>query len=207
MDLDWRNFLGAVALSAMVLALTFVPLSGGQTSMPYDPWADINDDGRIDIRDIGYICRLFGTYGDPAKNVSVSGYGFKVLRYLLLSIPAKQGGKLTIQTAGYKTVTLHFNPVFWNPVFRNETLVGAIYWGDNVTVAIGFSVGMTYEFLDKFNTKTTFKSCFYDTPEWYMGTPALFTRTYTVRGEELIIGYFNPTDQGQMLSITVYLTA
>lgn len=28
----------------------------------YDPWADINDDGKIDIKDISYVAKLFGTY-------------------------------------------------------------------------------------------------------------------------------------------------
>lgn len=202
--MNGKNFLAATMLTALILALTFIPLSGSQTAMPYDSWADINDDGKVDLKDIGYICRLFGTYGDPTKNVTVSGYGFKTLSYSF-SIPAKQGGCLTIQTAGYKQVTLHFNPVSsiaWHGPF-GWTI---IYWWDNVTVALGFRIGGSYEFLDEFNTKTTMSKS-EGTPEWYMGTPALFVRTYTVRGEQLIIGYFNPTDGDQRLSITIYLTA
>jgi len=40
-----------------------------------------------------------------------------------------------------------------------------------------------------------------------METPAILVRTYTIRGEKLIIGYFNPTDRQQWLDITIYLTA
>ena len=67
-----KNCLVAAVLSAIVLALTFIPMSGSQTVMPYDPWADINDDGKIDIKDVSYTSRLFGTAGDPAKTVIIS---------------------------------------------------------------------------------------------------------------------------------------
>jgi len=47
-------------------------ISSTQTAtLPYDPWADINDDGKIDIKDIAYTAAQFGTFGDPTKNVTV----------------------------------------------------------------------------------------------------------------------------------------
>jgi hypothetical protein len=58
----------------MILALALIHNSGSQTTFQYDPWADINDDGKIDMRDIGYTCRLFGTTGDPTKNVNVTNW-------------------------------------------------------------------------------------------------------------------------------------
>ena len=69
-----KNYLVAAVLSAMVLALMFIPMSGSQTAMPYDPWADINDDGKIDMKDVSYSARLFGTTGDPTKNVNVTNF-------------------------------------------------------------------------------------------------------------------------------------
>jgi hypothetical protein len=66
-----------------MLALMFIPMSGSQTAVQYDPWADMNDDGKIDIKDIAYSSRLFGTLGDPTKNVNVTnwpqGYEVQVL--------------------------------------------------------------------------------------------------------------------------------
>jgi hypothetical protein len=44
------------------------------SSVGYDPWADINDDGKIDMKDIAYTARLFDTSGDPAKNVTVTNW-------------------------------------------------------------------------------------------------------------------------------------
>jgi hypothetical protein len=58
----------------MILALAFIHNSGSQTTFQYDPWADINDDGIIDTKDIGYTCRLFGKTGDPTKNVNVTNW-------------------------------------------------------------------------------------------------------------------------------------
>ena len=44
------------------------------SSLGYDPWADINDDGKIDMKDIGYEARLFGTTGNSTKNVTVTNW-------------------------------------------------------------------------------------------------------------------------------------
>jgi hypothetical protein len=65
----------AVLLSSIIiLALAFIHNSGSQTTFQYDPWADINDDGYIDVKDISYTCRLFGTTGDPTKNVNITNW-------------------------------------------------------------------------------------------------------------------------------------
>ena len=66
-----KNYLIAAVLSAMVLALMFIPMSGSQTTPQYDPWADINDDGKIDIKDVSYTARLFGTTGDPVNKTAL----------------------------------------------------------------------------------------------------------------------------------------
>jgi len=65
----------AVLLSSIIiLTLAFTHNSGSQTTFQYDPWADINDDGYIDGKDISYTSRLFGTTGDPTKNVNVTNW-------------------------------------------------------------------------------------------------------------------------------------
>jgi hypothetical protein len=58
----------------MILALTFIQNSGSQASKQYDPWMDINDDGRIDMRDITQLCLNFMATGDPTKNVNVTNW-------------------------------------------------------------------------------------------------------------------------------------
>jgi hypothetical protein len=82
--LNWKSFLAAAVLTALMLSLAFIKLSGSQTTFQYDPWADINDDGYIDGKDISYTCRLFGTTGDPTKNVNVTNWPktWKVVTYI-----------------------------------------------------------------------------------------------------------------------------
>jgi len=72
--LNGKNYLVAVLLCSMILALTFIQNSGSQASKQYDPWMDINDDGRIDMRDITQLCINFMATGDPTKNVNVTNW-------------------------------------------------------------------------------------------------------------------------------------
>jgi hypothetical protein len=92
-------------LTALMLALVFIPMSGSQTAVQYDPWADMNDDGKIDIKDIAYSSRLFGTLGDPTKSVVISGYNQKLLTYKV-EIPAKTQGITNVDVSGFKKVTV-----------------------------------------------------------------------------------------------------
>jgi len=61
--LNLRSFLAAVSLTTLMLALALAPPSGSQLQRQYDPWADINDDGKMDMRDIAHEGRLFVTWG------------------------------------------------------------------------------------------------------------------------------------------------
>ncbi|MGD8545000.1 MAG: hypothetical protein PVH12_02390 [Candidatus Bathyarchaeota archaeon] len=54
--------LGSLFYYSMVLA---------QGPGDYDPWYDVNDDGTIDMRDIGGMARKFGTSGTPITKASV----------------------------------------------------------------------------------------------------------------------------------------
>jgi hypothetical protein len=58
-------------LVALTMAITLVPVSTQQAINEYDPWADMNDDGKIDIWDIGYIARKFGTNGEPVNKTAL----------------------------------------------------------------------------------------------------------------------------------------
>jgi hypothetical protein len=72
-----RDVLIAVlATFCLTSALFAVKPSGSQTSpkAQYDPWADLNDDGKISMDEIVKACELFGTTGDPAKRVIISGH-------------------------------------------------------------------------------------------------------------------------------------
>ena len=106
----------------------------------------------------------------------------------------------------HRQITLHFNPIYSLVVY----ILGWPYkirydQGDNVSVALAFSVRGTFEKLTTFNTNITVSTNPYK-PEWYIGTPSLISFTYNVKGEEFLIGYYNPTTETQRLKISVYLT-
>ena len=48
------------------------------SSAPYDAWADLDEDGDIDIFDIVDIASRYGTMGDPGKNVTVTNWPLAV---------------------------------------------------------------------------------------------------------------------------------
>lgn len=43
-------------------------------SQEYDPWADLNEDGKIDILDIVGLTTIYGTTGDSTKDVTVTNW-------------------------------------------------------------------------------------------------------------------------------------
>ncbi len=59
-----RHFTFSV-LTLAVAVLSFSFLASVTATSPYDPWYDINDDGKIDIKDIAGAATRFGTSGDP----------------------------------------------------------------------------------------------------------------------------------------------
>ncbi|UCB60953.1 MAG: hypothetical protein JSW72_02525 [Candidatus Bathyarchaeota archaeon] len=58
-----RHFTSAVITLALVI-LSFSFLASVTATLPYDPWVDINDDGKIDIKDVAAAAARFGTSGE-----------------------------------------------------------------------------------------------------------------------------------------------
>ena len=55
----------ATLICVLLLTMASIPRSAQQVEREYDPWADLNDDGKIDIWDIAYAARMFGATGEP----------------------------------------------------------------------------------------------------------------------------------------------
>jgi hypothetical protein len=68
-----RDLIIAVLATFCLTATLFLILPVRSTGK-YDPWADINGDGKINMIDVGYIASLFGTSGDPTRNVTVTNW-------------------------------------------------------------------------------------------------------------------------------------
>ncbi|MCJ7422855.1 SlyX family protein [Candidatus Bathyarchaeota archaeon] len=81
-------------LSAMLLLI--IPTHSSST-MTYDTWADINDDGKIDVKDIAYVSRLFGTAGDNLNKTELLYNASSTLREYLLKIDELNSSVIDLQ--------------------------------------------------------------------------------------------------------------
>jgi hypothetical protein len=67
-----RDLIVAVLLTFCLTVLMFQVLPiGSQDAGDYDPWYDVNDDGTIDMRDIGGMARKFGATGTPINKTEM----------------------------------------------------------------------------------------------------------------------------------------
>lgn len=105
--------------AVLALALMFLapPLLVGLTaSAPYEPWYDLDDNGKIDIFDVVRMAGTYGTIGDPEKSVNVTNWPPNVsvtVTYATRNdslasglIPGDGGWTTSIDTRGYRTITL-----------------------------------------------------------------------------------------------------
>jgi hypothetical protein len=72
--MNGKNYLVAIVLTALMLAIMFIPMSGSQSTKQYDPWLDYNDDGKISLADLVSLAQSYGTTGNPTKNVNVTNW-------------------------------------------------------------------------------------------------------------------------------------
>jgi hypothetical protein len=65
----------------LTAALFSIISVGSQGAREYDPWYDINDDGKIDLKDYYGVGLKYATAGDPTKNVAVTNWPTNELAY------------------------------------------------------------------------------------------------------------------------------
>lgn len=100
-----KKLLITFLFSIVILTLTFIPVSTQQSAGDYDPWNDINEDGKIDIYDVASTALKFGTSGDPAKNVTIAGYA-TTEDSLYKTIDPKTNWYVYIDTRGYRKISV-----------------------------------------------------------------------------------------------------
>jgi hypothetical protein len=100
-----RDVLIAVlATFCLTSALFTIKPSGSQSTLSYNPWADINDDGIIDIFDLVNLANKYGTTGDPTKPVVINHNWME--GNFSFDLPPSRSEAFTISTGGYKTISI-----------------------------------------------------------------------------------------------------
>ncbi len=145
-----KDVVSAILTTFCLCALLF-SVAPTRSALPYDPWADINEDGKINMVDIANVAAQFGTLGDPTKNVTIAGHANK-LAFNVTTILDYSSVYATewIPVDGYSKVTvcIDFNePV--PPANNHYTLVTANYGGIAFVVDqidnFGYSLVKTYD--------------------------------------------------------------
>jgi hypothetical protein len=187
-----KHLLLAIAATCLLtmFLITIAPIRS-QTAGQYDPWLDVNDDGKIDGKDITPSARAFGTFGDPTKNVVTTANSSQNTYYT--TINGLSGWTFQANTAGFRKVTVNF--------YATTTPPGM--WPYNIYV--GFNLGYT--------NSTYQVDSFVDTawePVMYPKTPSGFvnstTRVYDVTGSQMWIYVYNPNPPAPFTTITMWFS-
>jgi hypothetical protein len=157
-----------------------IPIRSG---LPYDPWADIDDSGKIDMKDIGNVASRFMASGDPTKPVTLANYtqvegnfGFS----LGTSQYVNSSQNFNISTAGYRDITIKIK-AFSMDVHSFQVLIDFISVGaDDPTVQIISSNSPIYAFPGPPGS-----------PSWYPRWEVNFKQTYEITSSQVMIWVWN----------------
>ncbi len=104
-----KDLVIAVLATFCVTATLFIIIPTRSQNDRYDPWLDVNGDGKMDILDIAAVAKAFASSGDSTKNVNVTNWPSPKTEYELLYL-----GKFNITSgkAYYFDIPDWNNPVF-----------------------------------------------------------------------------------------------
>ena len=140
----------ALTLANLVMAavLLLTPFLVGLTSSaPYDPWYDLDENGKINIFDVVRLAGTYGTAGDPGKNVTISGRANNLAYTNITSVAA--GASFVspwISVDGYSkiTVSLYTNAINNNYQLQTRHAGGPYFYADKQT-NFGTDLVKTYD--------------------------------------------------------------
>ena len=187
-----RDVLIAVlATFCLTSALFAVKPSGSLSSKQYDPWMDINDDGRIDMRDITQLCINFMATGDPTKPVIIN-HNWREGN-CSFSLNPKGYTSFNISTTGFRTVTIRIL------AYSIDTHKFQLSIMPKVTGSICNRLDYVV------SSHTPFVILIEPPPyPWYNVMPANFKETYEVAFSELMIGIYNNSTTNTLYGTLYY---
>jgi hypothetical protein len=203
-----RKDLVLAVLATFCLTVTLFSLVPVRSSLPYSPWSDTFDEnGKIDMKDIGNIAAQFGTTGDPTKNVNVMNWPPEfdnVPTYVNISwnptgfVHSIEG--CFFSTNGYAKMSIFITP----------TNTSSGDWGSKLlTIRINTfswyilpmpstSTGYSVEYVDDYNTTLVHY------PSSFLIGDAMDARVFDVKGPTCLVG-IHPQWSGDGLPPTAFL--
>jgi hypothetical protein len=117
----------------------------------WDPWADIKEDGTVDIYDAITLANAFGSSGETPKNVNVTNWPRMAVMNFRVNITwydygtsyGVSPGWPTFSTSGYSRMTIMLSVVDWSPfrvdiIFTTITIARADWTVDPNAVPVAF---------------------------------------------------------------------
>jgi len=149
-----------VVLATFCLATSMFAIRS-YAGWPYDPWWDVNDDGKIDVQDLARVSGAFGTYGTEINKTQ-----------LLLDLQAKIDslndtltarldvleGRLNdldtlLNDAQLRISTLENRTITWNSTYVNSAATTeTLSWQDVSGLSVDINVNQTCYLLVMFST-------------------------------------------------------
>lgn len=86
MKITPSRLLNVVLAGALISVLLFMASSANTIEPEYDPWEDLNGDGKIDIYDVVMLLNSYGSTGDPTRNVTITNWPLDDQGNLMVSL-------------------------------------------------------------------------------------------------------------------------
>jgi hypothetical protein len=111
--------IAVLATFCLTSTLFMITTSKSQSGVgEYNPWADYNGDGTIDIFDIVPVAVSFGATGDSTKNVTIAGHANKLAYNVTTSVAAGDVFYSPwISVDGYSKISICMYNVITNDAF------------------------------------------------------------------------------------------
>ena len=147
--MNGKQFVIATVFVAVLLTMAFIPVSSQVGT--YDPWLDVDENGKIEIKDFAQMALAYGTTGDPTKNVNVTNWpsDYTVQTVSINVTWNNYYGFATSQpifyVGGYSRLTISFNPT--NMSERASEVTVSAYFADWWTGWPPPTWGYTHEYV------------------------------------------------------------
>lgn len=188
--------LSTILVSTLALASTtgggnlYSPNYGWAGQGTYDPWLDVNDDGKIDVNDSIAVWQAYGTTGNPTKIVRIQRDFIETCYNI--TIPPNYviiGFMPLMNVLNYSQITV---------ALRAE---GPGVAGQYITVSIAFKLaGAWLSFIKSVNVEVKVPDPIFPCT-WY------YSQTGPVCGSIIGVSYTNPQSYTVNLYIGIYLTS